>query len=338
MSETEEAVTAEPIKTEDETTELEETEEKTELDSEVKTELESEEKTADVVKSEAKVENLVDQSNQAVEQTPYDARLSEAPTKGTIPILLHPRVIASCQVSISKRGAFTIGISGGSVPGFLSTLPSSFDKAGITPKWDKWHVFLADERFVSSDHEDSNMKNIIDKFLGQVPIPKEQIYSIDEGFNTLDTPADVAEWYDKTVVKPLLEKSKGKLDCLLLGFGPDGHTCSLFPNHPLLSLDSDALVASIEDSPKPPSQRITLTMKALNECFRNIIFCASGTSKYDVVKNLWEVDEDRCSLVHYKNPPPYPCVMVRPIDGQVTWVLDKDAVKGESLEKKEMEE
>jgi len=270
---------------------------------------------------------------------PFDARLSEAPTKGTIPILLHPRVIASCQVSISKRDAFTIGLSGGSMAEFLSTLPSSFEKAGIKPKWDKWHVFLADERFVSSDHGDSNIKALTDSFLNQVPIPKEQIYTIDEGINTHGNPSEVAEWYEKTVIKQLLEKSNGKLDCLLLGFGTDGHTCSLFPDHPLLSADSDALVSSLDDSPKPPSQRITLTLKALNECFRNIVFVGSGTAKHDVVKNLWDVDEDRCSLIHYKDPPKYPCAMIRPKDGQVTWVLDKDASKGEPLESKtEMEE
>jgi len=263
---------------------------------------------------------------------PYTSRLSEAPTKATIPLLLHPRVIASGQVSISKRDAFTIGVSGGMVPEFLSTLPSSFEKAGIKPKWDKWHVFLADERFVSSDNEDSNIKALKDSFLSQVPIPEEQIYTIDEGINTLGTPAEVAEWYEKTVIKSLLEKSKGKLDCLLLGFGTDGHTCSLFPNHPLLSLDSDALVASIEDAPEPPSQRITLTMKALNECFRNIVFCASGSEYHDVVKNLWEVDEDRCSLIRYKDPPQYPCAMIRPKDGQVTWYMDKEAAQGETPE------
>jgi len=288
---------------------------------------ETEEATAEIT-----TEEILKPEEPEEQPAPYTSRLSEAPTKATIPLLLHPRVIASGQVSISKRDAFTIGLSGGLVPEFLSSLPSSFEKAGIKPKWDKWHVFLADEKFVSSDHEDSNIKSLKDSFLKQVPIPEHQIYTIDEGINTLGTPAEVAEWYEKTVIKQLLEKSNGKLDCLLLGFGTDGHACSLFPDHPLLSSDSDALIAAVEDAPEAPSQRITLTLKALNECFRNIVFCASGSEYHEVVKNLWEVDEDRCSLIRYNDPPKYPCAMIRPKDGQVTWYMDKEAAQGESPE------
>ena len=64
--------------------------------------------------------------------------------------------------------------------------------------------------------------------------------------------------------------------------GPDGHTCSLFPNHSLLE-EANLNVAPIIDSPKPPPSRITLTYKVINIA-RNCIFAISGAGKADMAK------------------------------------------------------
>lgn len=64
--------------------------------------------------------------------------------------------------------------------------------------------------------------------------------------------------------------------------GPDGHTCSLFPNHKLLTEDH-VLIAPIDDSPKPPPKRITMTYPMINNA-KACVFAMSGTGKADMVK------------------------------------------------------
>ena len=128
----------------------------------------------------------------------------------------------SCKSALQSRGLFTIALSGGSLPSLLQTLPQSFHNAGVDPQWKKWHVLLADERCVVSTDADSNLGSIQANFTNHVPIPTSQVYSIDETMLRESTDA-VATAYEEKVVKPLIEMCDGMLDCVVLGFGPDGH-------------------------------------------------------------------------------------------------------------------
>lgn len=86
---------------------------------------------------------------------------------------------------------------------------------GVDPQWSKWHVLLADERCVVHSHEDSNMGAIRTNFTDGVDIPREQVYGIDEALLSAGSEA-VAQSYNDHVLKPVLERSGGKLDCVVL--------------------------------------------------------------------------------------------------------------------------
>jgi 6-phosphogluconolactonase len=68
---------------------------------------------------------------------------------------------------------------------------------------------------------------------------------------------------------------------VLLGMGPDGHTCSLFPGHPVLDV-REAPVAPVRGSPKPPPERVTLTLPVVRDA-RFTLLLTTGESKRDAL-------------------------------------------------------
>ena len=77
----------------------------------------------------------------------------------------------------------------------------------------------------------------------------------------------------------------GGLDIVVLGMGEDGHVASLFPDHAQTSPDSDASIAFVPDSPKPPALRITLTRRALATAAHTLLL-ATGEGKRSALQRL----------------------------------------------------
>jgi 6-phosphogluconolactonase len=102
-------------------------------------------------------------------------------------------------------------------------------------------------------------------------------------------------------------------------------------------------VAPIDDSPKPPPKRITLTLPVLNKNTNHIIFCGTGDSKRPILQKVFQdggekmLSESSEGVAKYSvtmtEPPPYPCAMVRPIRS-LTWIVDQDAIGGDEDDNK----
>ncbi|KAG2239437.1 hypothetical protein Bca4012_079332 [Brassica carinata] len=177
-----------------------------------------------------------------------------------------------------ERGAFTVVVSGGSL---IKSLRKLVEVDSID--WSRWHFFWVDERVVPKHHEDSNYKLAYDSFLSKVPIPPGNVYAINDSLSA-EAAADDYETCLKHLVKTnvlRVSDSTGfpKFDLMLLGMGPDGHVASLFPGHGLCS-ENEKWVASITDSPKPPSERITFTFPVINSSAHvALVVCGSGKAE-----------------------------------------------------------
>ncbi|KAA6415613.1 MAG: 6-phosphogluconolactonase [Lasallia pustulata] len=237
--------------------------------------------------------------------------------------------VLQCQTAgLERHGAFKVAVSGGSLPKTLAKALLDPGNGGPEDKinFSKWEIFFADERAVPLDHSDSNYKLLKDELLDKIPedLGKPVVHPID--VRHLDDVQEMADQYQEELMRSFAAKDSVKLpifDLLLLGCGPDGHTCSLFPNHELLR-ESDAWVAPIEDSPKPPKARITLTLPVVNHGIK-IAFLATGEGKVGILKEILDTDEGR-SL---------PCGLVNEGGGErVSWFTDAEAVNGVGFPKR----
>ncbi|BGP57024.1 hypothetical protein JCM8202_004539 [Rhodotorula sphaerocarpa] len=223
-------------------------------------------------------------------------------------------VLKAQDEALKKQSTFRIAISGGSLPKVLGK--DLIGREGVP--WDKWEVFFADERVVPLDHEDSNFRLNDEHLFSHVPIPRQNIHVIDT--SKLDDPEAVADDYEKQLVASFVGSSSiafPRFDLVLLGIGPDGHTCSLFPGHALLD-EMDGWVAWLNDSPKPPPTRITLTYPVLNHSLR-VAFVSTGEGKKDIMKEVLDNPNPKEGL---------PSSRVRPISpGRVYFFSDDAALQ-----------
>jgi 6-phosphogluconolactonase len=195
-----------------------------------------------------------------------DTREGLAPTAAA-------RFEKAVRAAVEARGRFSCALPGGSVAEVF--FPAI---ARLALPWKQVHVFLGDERAVPPSDPDSNIGLARRLWLDAVPA---RVHPMPADQNDL---AAAAASYAAELRTTLGDPPR--LDVALLGMGPDGHVCSLFPGHPLLK-ERTRWVAEITDSPKPPPRRLTLTLPVL-AASRAIWVGAFGKAKAPIIREAIE--------------------------------------------------
>jgi 6-phosphogluconolactonase len=174
--------------------------------------------------------------------------------------------------AVAARGRFTVALPGGSVA------TSFFPRLARVPlDWSKVDFFWGDERAVPPDHPDSNYAVARSLWLEPAGVPAGRVHRMKAEEPDL---AKAAADYERELVEAA--GSPPRLDLVLLGVGPDGHVCSLFAGHPGLAR-RDRAVAVIEDSPKPPPRRLTLTLPVVTGAAL-VVVVALGRAKAEIIR------------------------------------------------------
>ena len=168
------------------------------------------------------------------------------------------------------------------------------------------------------DHGDSNYRLVRELLLDHVPIPPANIHRMPGEMD----PAEAAARYEGQLRDFFAPHGDGSpvFDFILLGLGEDGHTASLFPGTRAIRESARWVLGHYVDAQK--GWRITLTPPVINAA-RMVVFIVAGAGKAAVLKEILEGPF---------RPDTLPAQIVRPADGTLLWMLDREAaalLKGE---------
>lgn len=142
-------------------------------------------------------------------------------------------------------------------------------------------LWWGDERFVPTDDPGRNVGPTLASLAGRFAVDPAHTHPMPAADGLID-PGAAAATYAK-------ELGDTRFDVCLLGLGEDGHVASIFPGHPSGEVTSQTVIG-VSDSPKPPAERITLTIPALSRS-GEVWFLVSGAEKSNAVASALAGDE-----------------------------------------------
>lgn len=172
------------------------------------------------------------------------------------------RILAAATQAIAARGRFRLVLAGGRTPEAAYRLLL----AG-TAEWLAWELYLGDERCLPVNDKERNSQ-IAAALFARVP-----------ALAAHPIPAELGARAGAAAYEPVVA-SAVPFDLVLLGVGEDGHTASLFPGQ---VLETSRWVSAVSAAPKPPSDRISMSLKALRAT-REILVIAAGAGKAEALR------------------------------------------------------
>jgi len=190
------------------------------------------------------------------------------------------RLVDAIQAAVAARGRALIVLTGSgngiALLRYLREPPQQID-------WSRVHLFWGDERYVPEDDDERNEKQARAALLDHIDIPSSHVHPMPASDGEFGTDLAAAAVAYEQLLAANAERGEPapNFDVHLLGVGPEGHINSVFPNTAAVR-ETTRMVVEVKDSPKPPPQRITFTMPAVQRS-REVLLLVSGAAKADAV-------------------------------------------------------
>jgi 6-phosphogluconolactonase len=223
--------------------------------------------------------------------------------------LVAAEMVVQAKACVREFGDFELALCGGATPQPLYER-LMYDPDCRQLPWVRTNLWLVDERAVDFNDPRSNFRTISETIVEHSGIPPEQAHPI----MALSETADIDYEAKLREVLQWRQRGEDRLDFVLLGMGPDGHTASLFPFHEVLG-DRKHLVRRVTVPAADPPQRVTMTYPLLNAA-RVVAVMVTGPAKGEALRRVADGRE---------SPEALPITGVRPVNGALKWFLDAEA-------------
>ena len=206
---------------------------------------------------------------------------------------------------LAKKNSVHIALTGGTV-GILTL--EVLDKIVSDQKLDlsRAHFWWGDERFVESNSADRNFNQAKNVMPNLLETDSKMIHVFPSSDNGMELETARSDFSAHMI--EVFGDSDPAMDLTILGMGPDGHVASLFPG---MNHDGD-LVIAVDNSPKPPPQRLSFSLELINRS-QKIMFVVAGLDKAEAVESVHKNSE--CDL---------PAARVE-AQGETLWIVDEAA-------------
>jgi 6-phosphogluconolactonase len=186
------------------------------------------------------------------------------------------RFLATIGGVVAAKGEANIALTGGGLgTDILAAINASPRRDSVD--WSKVSVWWGDERFVPAGDSERNDTGARAALLDHVGLDPRRVHPFPAAGGADDLDAAAQRYAAELAAAAREGDSTVNFDITLLGVGPDGHVASLFPGREGIRVTERGVVA-VRNSPKPPPERLSLTLPAINASDR-VWLCLAGADK-----------------------------------------------------------
>lgn len=183
-----------------------------------------------------------------------DRRVLVHPDAASLAASVAARFVTKVIDLLDESETVNVCLTGGST-GIAVLAAIAATPARDSVDWSRVEFWWGDERYVPRGDADRNDRQAREALLDHIPVPAENVHPF-------PAPGEHAS-IDAAAAAYAAELGDTVFDITFLGVGPDGHVASLFPDH-LTVGETERTVVAETNSPKPPPERLSLTLPVLN--------------------------------------------------------------------------